>query len=256
MKNMGHKVHLYKILLLLVIIPAIAVAGTPKTKKKRSSARITAAEAKEATHRLSEMGYWVGPGDGSTKQALIAFQKVEGKKVTGRLTRDDLEAIRNASKPQPKDAGYRHVEVDLDRQVLFMIDEDGEVSRILPVSTGSGRHYSEKGMSGTAYTPRGRFKVYGKATGWKKSPLGLLYYPNYFSDGIAIHGNPSVPTSPESHGCIRIPMFASVSVFKKMPVGTIVLVYDKDSFVSAKEWVVEGEKDQQVGSGSAQVSPK
>jgi len=64
----------------------------------------------------------------------------------------------------------------------------------------------------------------------------LLYYPSYFSDGIAIHGNPEVPSTPASHGCIRVPMFAAKTVSRKLPVGTIVLVYDELSFVSAKDW--------------------
>jgi hypothetical protein len=187
-------------------------------------------EVKEAEARLSEMGY------GTSRAALIVFQKWEGRKVTGQLNRDEFDAIMGASAPSPKDSGYKHVEVDLDRQVLLLTDVNGAVERILPVSTGSDKHYSQNGMSGRAYTPRGRFRIYSKLSGWKKSPLGLLYYPNYFSDGLAIHGNPSVPQSPQSHGCIRIPMSAAAEMSKLLPVGTIVLIYDRESFVSAKDW--------------------
>jgi len=189
---------------------------------------------KEAEARLAEMGYGTG------RNALIAFQKWEGRKVTGQLSHEDFDAIMGATAPQARDSGYKHVEVDLDRQVLLLTDSDGAIKRILPVSSGSNKHYSEKGMSGLAYTPRGRFRVYAKMSGWRKSPLGLLYYPNYFSDGLAIHGNPSVPQSPQSHGCIRIPMSAAVEMSKQMPVGTIVLIYDKQSFVSAKDWAEKG----------------
>jgi hypothetical protein len=185
---------------------------------------------KEAEARLAEMGYGMG------RNALIAFQKYEGRKVTGQLRREDFDLIMSATVPMPKDTGYKHVEVDLDRQVLLLTDDEGVVKQVLPVSTGSDKHYSEKGMSGLAYTPRGRFRVYAKISGWRESPLGLLYYPNYFSDGLAIHGNPSVPQSPQSHGCIRIPMSAAVEIYKAMPVGTIVLIYDSRSFVSAKDW--------------------
>jgi len=204
---------------------------------------------KEAERRLSEMGYWTGRVDGvfdgTTRTGLIAFQKWEGRKVTGRLTRSEFEAIRNATSPQARDLGYRHVDIDIDRQVLLLMDDEGTISRILPISTGSNKHYNEKGMSGLAYTPRGRFRIYGKVAGWRKSPLGLLYYPSYFSNGLAIHGNPSVPSLPESHGCIRIPMSASREVSKLLPVGTIVLIYDKESFVSAKEWA-EADKQKQA----------
>src|ERR1044072_1972987 len=197
-------------------------------------------ELKDAERRLSEMSYWTGPADGvldiRTQLALVPFQKWEGRKLTGRLTRAEFNAIRNAAPPRPKDPGYRHVEVDLDRQVLLLTDDEGAVTKILPVSTGSGKRYKEKRMSGLAYTPRGRFRIYGKLAGWRKSPLGLLYYPNYFSDGLAIHGNPSVPHSPRSHGCVRIPMFAAEEMSNELPVGTIVLIYDSESFVSAKNW--------------------
>ena len=237
-------------LTLLVIIGLLLLnAGQSlanKKNKKPSAPLATRAEAKEAERRLSEMGYWTGPVDGVidgiTRTALIAFQKWEGREITGRLSREDVEAISNAPSPQPRDAGYKHVEIDIDRQVLMMIDDDGRITKIVSVSTGSGRRYSEKGNRGLAYTPKGRFRIYGKVSGWKRSPLGLLYYPSYFSDGLAIHGNPSVPSTPASHGCIRVPMFAAKEISQMLPVGTIVIIYDKDSFVSAKAW---GEADKQ-----------
>jgi peptidoglycan hydrolase-like protein with peptidoglycan-binding domain len=205
---------------------------------------------KEAEARLSEMGYGAGRVDGVidavTRNALIAFQKYEGRDVTGRLSREDFDAIMSANAPLARDPGYRHVEVDLDRQVLLLTDGSGAVEQVLPVSTGSEKHYSAKGMSGLAYTPRGRFRIYAKLTGWKKSPLGLLYYPNYFSDGLAIHGNPSVPQSPQSHGCIRIPMSVAAEISRLLPLETIVLIYDKVSFVSAKEWAAADRQKQEA----------
>ena len=103
---------------LLLATPTGSTANT-KTKKKGPPTR---AELKEAERRLSEMGYWTGPVDGVidkvTRTALTAFQKWEGRRVTGLLTRSEFNAIRDATTPQPRDSGYRHVEVDLDRQVL------------------------------------------------------------------------------------------------------------------------------------------
>jgi L,D-transpeptidase-like protein/putative peptidoglycan binding protein len=231
---------------LLLIIPISSSAGT---KRKRVVNRPpTRTELKRAERRLSEMGYNAGPADGvidkATREALVLFQRWEGRKVTGQLTRREFDAIMNSEPPQPRDFGYAHVEVDLERQLLLLIDSDGRVERMLPVSTGSNKQYNEKGIRGLAYTPRGRFRIYAKIAGWRKSPLGLLYYPNYFSDGLAIHGNPSVPRSPQSHGCIRIPMSAAEAVSKRLPVGTIVLIYDSDSFVSAKDWA-EADKQKQ-----------
>jgi hypothetical protein len=223
-------------LTLLLSIPTNSSANQKaQTRKVRSSRAHTPAlsrvEMKEANARLAEMGYGAG------RTAVIAFQKYESREVTGQLSHDDHDAIMSASAPQAKDAGYKHVEVDLDRQVLLLTDEAGAVKKVLPVSTGSDKQYNVKGMSGLAYTPRGRFRIYAKISGWRKSPLGMLYYPNYFSDGLAIHGNSSVPDSPQSHGCIRVPNSAAIDLYKQMPVGTIVLIYDKQSFVSAKDWV-------------------
>ena len=227
--RLNQKSAIFGVLMALFLI-CTATVPAQKRKGHPSARNLTVKELRQAQVRLTEMGYGRGP------TALIAFQKYEQRKVTGRLTRDEFDAIVNAEAPVARDPGYKHVEVDLDRQVLVLTNEDGSVKRVLPVSTGSNKQYREKRMSGLAYTPRGRFRIYSKLNGWRKSPLGLLYYPNYFSDGLAIHGNPSVPSTPQSHGCIRIPMSAAVEMSRQTPVGTILLIYDSQSFVSAKEW--------------------
>jgi lipoprotein-anchoring transpeptidase ErfK/SrfK len=223
-----HKTAVTAFLSVILLAPVAALANTKP--KQRKVAQPTRAELKQAQARLLEMGY------GSGRNALVAFQKYEGRKATGQFSRAEVEAIVNARAPKPRDSGYRHVEIDLDRQVLLLIDDNGAVQKVMPVSTGSNKQYREKRASGVAYTPRGRFKIYSKLKGWRKSPLGLLYYPNYLSDGIAIHGNPSVPNTPESHGCIRIPMSEAVAMSRELPIGSIVLIYDSQSFVSGKDW--------------------
>ncbi len=244
---------MFLVISLVSVTGANASASMISEKRKKPSSQLTRAEAKEAERRLSEMGYEAGRVDGvidgATRSALIVFQKWEKRKVSGRIDREELEAIMNAEAPQAKDPGYKHVEVDVDRQVLLLVDSEGAVKKILPVSTGSNKQYKEKLMSGLAYTPRGRFRVEAKIAGWRKSPLGLLYYPSYFSGGVAIHGNPSVPNQPESHGCVRIPMSAAIEIYKELPIGTIVLIYDKQSFVSAQEWA-EADRQQAKGLSS------
>jgi hypothetical protein len=231
---------------LFLVTPPESFASTAVEQRrgravKRPAARsLSRAETKQAQARLAEMGYGTGPG------ALVVFQKWEQRKVNGRMSRDEHDAIMNAEAPRPKDHGYKHVEVDLDRQVLLLIDDEGAIEQIIPVSTGSNKQYREKGGSGLAYTPRGRFRIYNKIAGWRKSPLGLLYYPSYFSGGVAIHGNPSVPTTPQSHGCIRIPMSSAVAVYKQLPMGTIILVYDDRGFVSARDWAKADREKQQA----------
>jgi hypothetical protein len=53
----------------------------------------------------------------------------------------------------------------------------------------------------------------------------MLYYPNYIAGGIAIHGSGSVPAFPDSHGCIRIPMYAAKEFSELTPVLMPVIVY-------------------------------
>ena len=242
----------------------------PARKEIRSlNARLNRVQVmRESERLLAQMGYWTGRVDGifdpGTRAALIAFQKWEGRTVTGKLTIDEVEAIRDSahnkqSWPQPREAGYTHVEVDLDRQVLMIVGQHGDDAtadegwrrlvggvRILPVSTGNGKTFIDEGKESIAYTPRGRFVVYDKTFGWENGQLGSVYYANYISGGVAIHGFRSVPMQPASHGCIRIPMFAAREVSKLLKVGTIVLVYDKISFVSAKEWVENPELKEAV----------
>lgn len=223
-----------RVLLLICLLLGASVA-----EAQQGRASLTRAEVREAERRLSELGYWTGPVDGrfdpATRSALIAFQKWEGRELTGRLTVAELEAMRGALTPVPRDGNYAHVEVDVDRQVLLIVD-DKERVRVLPVSTGTDKPFAYDGQTSIAYTPRGRFVIYEKGVGWEDNLPGM-YYANYISGGIAIHGSHNVPAQPASHGCIRIPLFAAREVSRMLKLGTIVLVYDKVSFVSAKSWV-------------------
>lgn len=226
-----------KVVLAICIVLLSLLSTASAQQKKR--ALLTRAETKEAERKLNELGYWTGPVDGvldtATKSALIAFQKWEGRPISGKLTIDELEAIRNGAAPQARDLGYEHVEIDIDRQVLLLVSDTDHV-RVLPVSTGSGKEWMEDGLMSVAYTPRGRFVVYDKTFGWEDGQIGSVYYANYISGGVAIHGYLSVPTQPASHGCIRVPMFAARQLSELTPLGTIVLVYDKVSFVSGRSW--------------------
>jgi lipoprotein-anchoring transpeptidase ErfK/SrfK len=205
---------------------------SPIKKSKQPARTLSEQEISEARELLDQLGYWINLDvmghDVSLRHALIAFQKIESRQRTGVLTIEELEALRVAQRPQALETGYQHIEIDLHRQVLFVIDVAGVPLRILPISSGSGEFFTEGGVTRQAVTPTGRFKVYRKIEGWRKSPLGLLYYPNYIYDGIAIHGNPSVPVRPASHGCIRIPMFASQEFSEIATIGMIVIVYDSD----------------------------
>lgn len=213
-------------------VEATAAAQHSRRRSQRKPRKIPVSPQmiSEAQQRLIDLGYWIGEHDykwgEASRHGLIAFQKVERRTRTGKLTLDELQALSTAARPAPRERGFVHVEVDLQRQVLFVVEADGTVSRILPISTANGKLFEIEGETDTAVTPVGRFRVYRKLDGWRESPLGLLYYPSYIVGGIAIHGNPSVPVEPASHGCIRIPMFAAKEFSKIVPIGTQVLVYD------------------------------
>ena len=190
---------------------------------------LSAAEVKAAQSRLVELGYWAGaasgPWDATWRHALIAFQKVEWRKPTGVLTRAEWDAMLRTNPPAPRETGPARIEVDLARQVLFMVDDAGVVSHILPISTGSGRPFRAPGWQGVAETPCGHFTVFSRGWGWHHSQLGEMYNPLYIVGGIAIHGSLDVPPKPVSHGCIRIPMYAARRLPKLVPKEMPVVVY-------------------------------
>jgi len=169
-------------------------------------------------HRLTALKYRPGPVDGvfdeRTRDAVLAFQKVERLQRDGIAGASAWERIFTAVIPTPKrsDVGTR-VEVDISRQVLFMITDD-QVWKIVHVSTGKG-----------GGTPTGRGTVGVKQTGWNPTPVGSMYYVSYIMPHIAIHGMPSVPIYPASHGCIRVPMWMAVELFYELPKGTRVDLY-------------------------------
>jgi lipoprotein-anchoring transpeptidase ErfK/SrfK len=216
--------------IVLVAAMALICLGCPLSVRANvpASRRVDMLEAEKL---LSDLGYWIlkvdGKADASTRHAVMAFQKVEGRKRTGTLSAADIETLRFAQPPKARhETGAVHVEIDITRQVLFLVDAEGTVKRILPVSSGNEKRYFDQGKWQIAHTPRGRFHIVRKVNGVRKASLGNLYYPNYFYGGVAIHGSNSIPPHPASHGCVRIPRFADRAFSGMVKVGTEVFVYD------------------------------
>ena len=210
------------------------LAPTTTTKPKPAEpARLRSgsdgAEVAALQRRLAELGYQVHEADGEfgpeTHHAVVAFQKVNrlGRDgVVGPVTRRALERPR-VPHPRSGKAGF-HVEADLTLQVVYLV-KDGKIQEILDASSASGQTYVVKGDVRMAVTPLGSFQIQRKIDAWRKSELGLLYRPAYFTGGYALHGAPSVPPFPASHGCIRITTTAMDRWFDKLPVGTPMHVY-------------------------------
>ena len=187
--------------------------------------------------KLDSLHYDVGDVDGTydqnTAYGVTAFQKITGADPNGRATDDIVAAVDSASSSPAAlvpGGGADRVEVDLARQVLFLYQGDSLI-KILTVSTGNGERFCSQGWCRRAITNPGSFKVYRKARGWENGPLGSLYNPSYFDGGIAIHGARSVPVSPASHGCVRIPMSAAEWMPSYLPLGTPVYVAGEDGSI-------------------------
>ena len=183
-ERQGTRIHRWNWFLLLVIsLPLVVIAnGTILDKRvpKRSQRQeLSFEERLEAEQRLSSLGYWTGPIDGTldpaSRHALIAFQKVEGRQRTGTLTKDDLRALRTASRPIPRHTNNAHIEIDLGRQVLFIVDASGSITHILPVCTGDEKSYVDHGQTHRAHTPSGKFTVLRKIAGWRRSSWPSLF---------------------------------------------------------------------------------
>ena len=162
--------------------------------------------------RLRELGFALPRVDRyygyDTFQAVLAFQKVRGLARTGRVDAGAWRELTRLGIVMPRYRGT-HVEVSKSRQVLYLV-RNSRVELIVHVSTGA-----------TGNTPVGHWRVYRKNPGWD----WVLWYPMYFLRGFAIHGYPSVPAYPASHGCVRVPMWVAPRLFSSVRYGESIYVY-------------------------------
>ncbi len=183
-----------------------------------------------AQRSLTDLKYYAGAIDGrqgpALRSAVMAFQKVQGLGADGTVGPNTLKALAAPRTPALRGSGSgNRVEVDLSRQVLYVVNA-GKLARILPVSSGNGATYSQKsGGTAKALTPTGYFTVQRRIVGERKADLGILYDPQYFYRGWAIHGSNSVPARPASHGCVRVTRTDAKYLLKAISVGTTVYLY-------------------------------
>ena len=165
---------------------------------------------------LRRLGFAVpvtGYYDPGTSRAVLAFRKTNGLGRDGFATRRVFSLVlrnRGAFRPRFPRAG-RHVEFDWSRQVLALIVK-GRARRVYHASSG-------KASTPTVF---GTFRFYRKQPGTNSH--GMVH-SNYFIGGYAIHGYPSVPTYPASHGCIRVPIPNALDIFRSIRMGEQIFVY-------------------------------
>ena len=167
--------------------------------------------------RLAELSYrlvWATDGafDWRTADAVIAFHKVQRMPRIGTVGPATWQALADPKVPRPRHEwrGF-HFEVDQTRQVVYAV-RDGEIAAILHVSTGTPSTPTRDGV----------FRVARKIAGFSPN---RLYYPSYFDGNRALHGWTEVPTYAASHGCVRIPYWNALWVYRLADYGTRVAVY-------------------------------
>ena len=165
---------------------------------------------------LKRLGFAVGVTghfDGGTGRAVLAFRKTNHLGRDGYATTRVYSLVlrnRGAFRPRFPRAG-RHVEFDWSRQVLALV-------------SGARARRVYHASSGKASTPTvfGSFRFYRKEPGTNSH--GMVQ-SNYFIGGYAIHGYPSVPNYPASHGCIRVPIPNAHDIDRQIALGQRIFVY-------------------------------
>jgi peptidoglycan hydrolase-like protein with peptidoglycan-binding domain len=183
----------------VAVVPADGYASAKRRLATRVRAPVLRYGSRGAAvgfleRRLRSLKYALARVDGrfnaDTRDALYAFQKVRGLSRSGRTSARFWRVLRTAKIPKAAVPSGTHIEVDKARQVLFEVRR-GRVVSVVHVSTGA-----------TGNTPIGRWRIYSKTPGFNSLHM---YYSMYFLRGFAVHGYPSVPTWPASHGCVRLP---------------------------------------------------
>jgi hypothetical protein len=195
-----------------VVAPRVAVEVLPL--RATPGARGLAVRTRQA--RLARLGYVVGRRgvyDDRTARAVVAFRKVTGMARTNVASEDVFRRLaRGQGRFRVRFPRHgRHIEADISRQVLALIDH-GKAVRIYPTSTGAP----------ATPTILGTFRVYMKDYG--TNAKGMVH-SSYFIRGYAIHGYRDVPIYNASHGCLRVPIPEADSIFNWVRYGTIVDTY-------------------------------
>ena len=154
--------------------------------------------------------------DGLTANAVNAFRKTNGMGRDGFamksvyamvLRRDGAYKLRYPS----SGTGGKHVEFDWSRQVLVLAQR-GRPYRVYHTSSGAP-------VTPTVF---GSYRFYRQDLGTNSK--GMVH-SSYFIGGYAIHGYPSVPNYPASHGCLRVPIPNAWSIFNWIDIGDPIYTY-------------------------------
>ena len=158
-------------------------------------------------------GHVSGKYNHGSQLATLAFRKVNNmarnyqyKPVIFEKLLQDKGAFR------PRYHSGHHVEVDISRQVMALVDGD-KVAATFHVSTGKP----------STPTVRGTYHFYRKDPGYNSEGM---YYSVYFIRGYATHGYNPVPMhEAASHGCVRNPIPFSTYIYNWIHLGDAIHIY-------------------------------
>ena len=224
-------------------VPAQAATATPAVCTQLGTASINVTSRgpvvvnlQRCLDRLGAMpitadGYY-GPNTAAAVLAFQGWQRISRVGVVGPITLARLAQATPVS--MPAICGVVRVCVLLRSQVIFL--HVASRVRVINTSTGSGRLYQRQQIVGgksvgvfrngvpvmdRAVTPTGIAYVCYKVNAVRVAPLGKLYKPNFVDfvgdgrgcTGYAIHGSASVPNTNESHGCMRVTLALTNTVY-------------------------------------------
>ena len=147
-----------------------------------------------------------------TRLAIKAFRKTNKMSRSYRYSKKIFRKLltrRGAFKPRYKKG--RHVEVDLSRQVMSLVQGD-KPKHTFHISSGTSR----------TPTIRGKYRFHRHEAGYNNK---RMYFTVYFQGGYAIHGFNPVPNHPASHGCVRNPIPFSRFIYNWVSIGMPIYVY-------------------------------
>lgn len=166
---------------------------------------------------LQEQGYHTATKGGSvtmgTRLAIKAFRKTNGMGRSDNYRPSVFrKLLAGGGAFEPRYNQGKHVEVDISRQVMSLIEGDTPV-HTFHVSTGAP----------ATPTIRGHYRFYRKDAGYNAK---RMYFSVYFIRGYATHGYSSVPNYNASHGCVRNPIPFSRFIYNWIDIGDDIYVYN------------------------------
>jgi len=178
-------------------------ADVPKHLRKGKLARLF-------NRSLQDQGFHTGTNGGrvnrGTHLAIKAFRKVNHMRWSEAYRPSIFRTLlRGEGAFEPRFDDGKHVEVDISRQVMALV-QGGRATHTFHVSTGTG---------GTP-TVQGNFRFYRKEPGYNSHQM---YFSVYFIGGYATHGYASVPNHNASHGCVRNPILFSRFIYNWIDLG-------------------------------------